>query len=300
MNDVICGDCLDVMSGMPAGSVDLVVTSPPYADRRKKQYGGIPAGEYVKWFMPRASGMRRALRERGSLVIVIKEHTVEGERSEYVMDLVRAMRRGGWKWIDNYMWLKPNPPPGKWPARLKDGWEQCMHFSPTVRPSMYRDNVARPAAKRTVLDMDQNAKHDYEDNEWASGSDSFAVNRARVVKSMCRDKKQYKSTGSRFNYNYSHDDNRMTALPSNVIEAAVGEERVGHPASFPVAVPDFFIRLFTKPGDTVLDPFCGSGTTLLAAAKLGRKYIGIDTSAEYCEMARRRVAKVQQVMEASE
>ena len=100
MNEIIQGDCLDVMAGMGPDSVDLIVTSPPYADRRAKQYGGIPADKYVGWFLPRAAEMRRVLRERGSLVMVIKEHTIEGERSEYVMDLIKAMPRGGWKWID--------------------------------------------------------------------------------------------------------------------------------------------------------------------------------------------------------
>ena len=269
MNDVICGDCRDVMSGMPADSVDLIVTSPPYADRRKKQYGGISADKYVGWFMPRADEMRLVLRERGSLVIVIKEHTVDGERSEYVMDLIRAMRSGGWKWIDEYVWHKPNPTPGFWPTRLKDGFERCLHFTKSREFCMYHDAVKtkiKPASEHCLTDK-------------------------------AADKWNPSQTGTRFGRNYKNYNSITHALPSNVITATVAHGP--HPAVFPLKIPTFFIKLFTQPGDAVLDPFCGSGTTCVAAARLGRKYVGIDTSAEYCENARRRVAEVQQVMEAS-
>ena len=269
MNDVICGDCLDIMSGMPAGSVDLVVTSPPYADRRKKQYCSISADKYVGWFMPRADEMRLILRERGSLVIVIKEHTVDGERSEYVMDLIRAMRRGGWKWIDEYVWNKSNPTPGFWPTRLKDGFERCLHFTKSREFCMYHDVV-----KTKIKPTSEHCLTDNVANKWNTSQ-----------------------TGTGFNRNYARYNSITQALPSNVITATVAHGQ--HPAVFPLKIPTFFINLFTQPGDAVLDPFCGSGTTLKAAAKLGRKYVGIDTSAEYCENARLRVAKVQQVMEAS-
>ena len=298
MNDVVCGDCLDIMSGMPAGSVDLIVTSPPYADRRKKQYGGISAGEYVKWFMPRASGMRRVLRERGSLIVVIKEHTVDGERSEYVMDLVRAMRRGGWKWIDDYVWYKPNPSPGRWPSRLKDGWEHCLHFSHTVRPTMFPEAVAAPSKSKAL----KRSTVAYKNNDMPHGNrhGMGGVTHASIAKSAKRIGYQSKKTGSGFNYDYSGDDDRYFALPSNVITAGIIYHKIKHPAVFPIEIPTFFIKLFTQTGDAVMDPFCGSGTTLLAASKLGRRYVGMDTSAEYCDNTRRRVAEVQQVMEASE
>ena len=296
MNEVICGDCLDIMSGMPENSVDLIVTSPPYADRRKKQYGGIPASKYVDWFMPRASGMRRVLRERGSLIIVIKEHTVDGERSEYVMDLVRVMRKDGWKWIDEYVWVKPNPYPGKWPSRLKDGWERGFHFSPTLRPAMYHAAVAKPSKLSSIKRNNADYKNDHRNTCVEHGMGG--VKRSRFSGSGRKIGRINKDTGSGFSYEYTHESE--FSLPSNVVTAAINSHNKNHPAVFPVEVPDFFIRLFTKPGDTVLDPFCGSGTTLLAASKLGRRYVGMDTSAEYCDNTRRRVAEVQQVMEASE
>ena len=272
MNEIICGDCLDIMRITEPDSVDLIMTSPPYADRRKKQYGGVTADKYVDWFMPRAVEMQRILKPEGSLVINIKENVVDGERSEYVMDIIKAMRRGGWKWIDNYIWHKLNPYPGFWPTRLKDGWEHCLHFSQSLRPNMYHKNVLLPAKSDTVSQINMTGR-----NYTHMGGVDYG--------SMAKSIKQ--------------KDGKTMSLPSNVISLTNVKQDMGHPAVFPPDLPDFFIKLFTKPGDTILDPFCGAGTTLLAAARLGRKYVGIDTSAEYCSKASRRVAAVQQVMEAA-
>ena len=110
------GDCLEVLQTMPADSVDLIVTSPPYAERRKATYGGIPADEYVEWFIPRAEAMKRVLKPTGSFILNIWEHCHKGERHTYVLELVLAMRRAGWKWIEEYIWRKLNPIPGIAPS----------------------------------------------------------------------------------------------------------------------------------------------------------------------------------------
>ena len=262
--EIICGDCLNVMAKMAPESVDLIVTSPPYAEQRKTQYGGIPTDKYVNWFMPLAAEMRHCLSKRGSLVIVIKEHTVNGERSEYVMDLVKAMRRQEWKWIEEYMWHKPISVPGFWPTRLKDGWEHCHHFARDMRPKMYHDQV-KFRASQSALDNIKRYK-----------------NKPRT----------HSTTNSGFNMLYSGFNE--LALPQNVLTILPDFTSKLHPAPFPAEVPDFFIRLFTQAGDVVLDPFCGSGTSCRAAQKLNRKFIGIDISEEYCKIARRRADEKQQ------
>ena len=251
-NEIICGDCLEVLPrGLPE-AFDLVMTSPPYADRRKEQYGGIPAAGYVDWFMPRAKEMMRVLRRDGSLVIVIKEHTVEGERSEYVMDLVRAMRLQGWKWIEEYVWCKPSPAPGFWPTRLKDGWEHCFHFARVVKPNVYHDQVKGRASQATINDK---RRHQAKPRKKAATNTGFGYTRSNFGE---------------------------MSLPSNVLTLWGDFVSQRHPAPFPVGVPGFFIKLFTRAGDMVLDPFCGSGTTLLAAQKLRRGFVGIDVSEGYC------------------
>src|SRR3954466_2354761 len=99
-NEIICGDCLDVLADVPAGSVDLVVTSPPYADQRKAAYGGVHADHYVEWFLPIADGLHRVLKPGGSFILNIKERVVDGERHTYVMELVIEMRRRGWRFTE--------------------------------------------------------------------------------------------------------------------------------------------------------------------------------------------------------
>lgn len=85
-----CGDCLDVMKQMPDEFIDLIVTSPPYADASAHTYGGISPDDYVEWFLPRARQMKRVLKPTGSFVLNIKEKAVDGERHTHVLDLILA------------------------------------------------------------------------------------------------------------------------------------------------------------------------------------------------------------------
>ena len=97
---ILCGDCEDILSKLPDNSIDLIVTSPPYADQRKSTYGGISADKYVDWFMPKANQFLRVLKPTGSFILNIKERVVDGERHTYVMELVIEMRRHGWLWTE--------------------------------------------------------------------------------------------------------------------------------------------------------------------------------------------------------
>ena len=156
MNEIICGDCFDIMQTIQPDSVNLIMTSPPYADRRKKQYGGITSNKYVGWFLPRAAEMMRILKPEGSLVINIKEHVVDGERSTYVIDMVQQMRVDGWRWVEEYVWHKKNCHPGKWPGRFRDAWEHCFHFTTQRQFSMYQDAVMVPTgdwAKKRLTNL---------------------------------------------------------------------------------------------------------------------------------------------------
>ena len=107
------GDCRDVLGEMPDACADLIVTSPPYAQRRKKTYGGIPACEYVEWFLPRSAQMLRVLKSTGTFILNIKEHAENGERSVYVLELILALRRQGWLWTEEFIWHKKNAYPGR-------------------------------------------------------------------------------------------------------------------------------------------------------------------------------------------
>src|SRR5437762_2749878 len=110
-NRIMFGDSLDVLRLMPSETVDLIVTSPPYADSRKATYGGVQPDDYVDWFMPIARELQRVLKPEGTFILNIKEKVVEGERHTYVIELILKMRKEGWLWTEEYIWHKKNTAP---------------------------------------------------------------------------------------------------------------------------------------------------------------------------------------------
>ncbi|MHB8753880.1 MAG: DNA-methyltransferase [Candidatus Acidiferrales bacterium] len=262
-DSILCGDSRIVLSRIPPASIDLVVTSPPYADRRSKVYGGIKPNNYVEWFLPIAQQLRRVLKPTGSFVLNIKEIAVKGERHTYVIELILEMRKQGWLWTEDYVWHKKNCYPGKWPNRFRDAWERCLHFTKQQKFSMYQDAVMVPMG------------------DWRH---------SRLKRLSETDRTRDNShVNSGFGKNVSNWVGRDLAYPTNVLHMATECGNKNHSAAFPVSLPSWFIKLLTKKGDVVLDPFVGSGTTAVACAQLGRRYIGVDISPEFCEIARQRL-----------
>jgi DNA modification methylase len=265
INQIICGDCLSILNEVPDESIDLIITSPPYADQRAEVYGGIKPDAYVEWFMPRADQFKRVLKQSGSFVLNIKERVVNGERHTYVLQLIMQMRHQEWFWTEEYMWHKKNSHPGKWPNRFRDNWERLLHFTKSKDFKMFQDSVMVPVG------------------DWA---------KERLAKLSETDKQRDPSkVGSGFGKNVSNWIGREYVYPNNVLHMATECYNRQHAATFPVALPKWFIKLFTEPGDLVLDPFIGSGTTAVAAKRLGRYYFGIDLSPEYVALAQDRLTK---------
>jgi DNA modification methylase len=259
-NRVLQGDCRDWLRLLPDASVDLVVTSPPYADARARTYGGVHPDRYVEWFLPIAAELRRVLRPSGSFVLNIKERVVAGERHTYVLELILALRKQGWLWTEEYCWHKRNCYPGKWPNRFRDAWERCLHFTRSRRFKMDQDAVRVPMG------------------DWA-------VSRLRKLSATdCQ--RDPSRVGSGFGKNVSNWLGRELAYPTNVLHLATECANRAHSAAFPQGLPDWFIRLFTEPGDLVLDPFLGSGTAALAAQQLGRDWCGIELNPQHAAQAR--------------
>jgi len=259
--NLIPGDCAKELQKVGDATIDLIFTSPPYADSRKNTYGGIHPDKYVEWFQPISRELLRVLKPSGTFVLNIKEKVVESERHTYVIELIMAMRKQGWLWTEEFIWHKKNCYPGKWPNRFRDSWERLLQFNKSKQFRMYQEEVMVPRG------------------EWAKG---------RLKNLSETDKKRDNAkTGSGFGKNVSNWLGREMAYPTNVLHLATECNNKKHSAAFPEALPAWFIRLFTKEGDTVLDPFMGSGTTIFTARNMRRNAIGIEILPEYFEVTQK-------------
>ena len=261
--ELINDDCLIALKMLQSDSIDLIVTSPPYAEHRKNTYGGVSADKSVEWFTPIAKELLRVTKSSGSFVLNIKERAINGERHTYVIELILMMRKLGWLWTEEYIWHKKNSYPGKWPNRFRDSWERCIHFTKSKKFNMYQEEVMVPMG-------------DWKNSRLKNMSDT--------------DKKRDESkVGSGFGKKIENWVTRDLAYPTNVLHMATECGNRSHSAAFPESLPEWFIKLFTTEGDTVLDPFSGSGTTLKVAKAMKRNAVGIEILDEYCEITANRV-----------
>ena len=266
LDSIIEGNCTSVLQTIPDNCVDLIFTSPPYADNRKNTYQGIAIDEYVDWFLPVSAELKRVLKPEGTFILNIKERAVNGERQTYVLELILAMRRQGWLWTEEFIWHKKNCYPGKWPNRFRDAWERCLQFNKQKHFKMYQESVMVPIG-------------DWSNKRLARLSDT----------DLKRDESR---VGSGFGKNISNWLGKEVVYPTNVLHLATECANRGHSASFLVVLPSWFIKLFTNQGDIVLDPFMGSGTTAIACIELARHYVGIEAMHKYCVLAEQQIAKV--------
>ena len=278
-------DYLNNVILLPNNSIDLIVTSPPYADRRNSTYGGIHPNKYVDWFLPISAQLFRVLKPKGSFILNIKEHCRNGERETYVLELILALKKQGWFWVEEYCWYKKNSYPGKWPNRFRDNWERCLHFTKQKNFRMYQDAVKIPIGDWSKPRFKSMSKNDF--TRYTSGTNSKF---GRNVSNWLSRKKVYP-------HNVLVFEEEHYIEPSTVIHLATECSNRNHSAVFPIELPTWFIRLFTQKGDIVLDPFLGIGTSALAATLLDRRYIGIENSAEYVKEAQANIDDLKQTVE---
>lgn len=263
---LVLGDCREELKKLRDNSIDLIFTSPPYADSRSHTYGGVRPEKYVEWFLPISTELLRVLKPTGTFVLNIKEKVVSGERHTYVIELILEMRKQGWLWTEEFIWHKKNSYPGKWPNRFRDSWERLLQFNKDRQFHMYQEEVMVPMG------------------DWAN----------RRLKNLSEtDKVRDPSrVGSGFGKNISNWIGREKAYPSNVLHMATETKNRNHSAVFPDDLPEWFIKLFTKKGDCVLDPFMGSGTTVFVAQRMERNAVGIEILPEYFKAVQRVVKPV--------
>lgn len=257
------GDCREELKRLPDNSIDLVVTSPPYADNRKNGYAGIPTDRYVEWFLPISRELLRILKPDDSFVLNVKERVVDGERGTYIYELVLRTKEQGWIWTEEYIWHKKNTHPGFWPNRLRDLWEHLYHFTKSKTFKMYQDEAKIPIGEWAEKRLSKLGKND-------------------VIRFNSR-------TDSGFGKNIANWLGKDQVLPGNVLYLATVSSNKNHSATFPVDLPFWFVKLLSKEGDMVLDPFMGSGTTAIASFRLNRHFVDIEINDEFCKVAEERL-----------
>ncbi len=258
---LICGDCRDTetVKRLTEGrKVNGVFTSPPYAMQRAKQYGGVEADKYVDWWEAVQENVRGVLAEDGSFFVNIKPHCKDGQRVLYVFDLVLAMaRRWGWRFVEEYNWVR-NGVPRNITERFRNSFEPVYHFSGKGKLKIRPDAVKVPPSDATIqrLDIAINANEHNEGRKYSKGG--FSTDWA-TAQSM-----------------------RDGVYPDNVLRFSAEVGLGVHVAPFPLKLPTFFIKAYSDKADIWLDPFVGSGTTMLAAENEARIGYGIEQLPKYC------------------
>jgi site-specific DNA-methyltransferase (adenine-specific) len=260
---IIHGDSREVLKELP-NRADLLMTSPPYADARKGLYDSVVPEDYAKWLSNFHRVFWDVLKPSGSMVINIKDKVVDGVRHHYVWETIQCLNTLGWYSIEEYIWHKKNSMPGRWPTRLRDAWEYIYHLAKTKKPYFNQEAVKIPMRESTRLRVKNIASSN------------------PVVAS---------STGSGFTRDLTAWKNKTHVSPTNVLYLSTETYNRKHPAVYPVALPEFFIKLLSKPGEVIVDPFAGSGTTGVAAIRTGRHCILIDNKFDYCLIAKERLEK---------
>lgn len=271
------GDALNVASGLPAGSADCIVTSPPYFGLRDYgvdgQYGlESSPSEYVETMRALFSELRRVLADDGTLWLNIGDSYAGGiHRCEYGLPqkslllipwrVAQALQSDGWLLRNAVIWSKPNAMPEKAQDRLSNKYEPIFMFSKSSRYWFNLDPIRNTATgggqtwEQRKAAGEQPVPH---------GLQGAAARKASGFKA-----------------------NDAGSNPGDVWQIPTQPFSESHFAVFPPQLAQRCILSGCKPGGTVLDPFSGSGTTGLAAQRLGRKYVGIDLNVEYLELSLR-------------
>ena len=265
-----CCDALAFMRGIPEDSVDLIVTSPPYALHFKKAYGNADQREYVAWLMPFCSEIKRIMKPSGSFVLNLGGAWQPGApiRSLYHYRVILALcDEIGFDLAQEFFWYNPAkmPAPAEWVnvrrIRVKDSVEYIFW--------LVKDPNAKADNRRILQPYSQDMKR--------------LINRG--VKSTIR------PSGHVINGSFA--SNQGGSIPPNLIQCGNNESNSSyiknsksagatiHPARFPSELPRLFIEFLTHPGDLVLDPFAGSNTTGQVAESLGRHWYAVEIRSDY-------------------
>lgn len=279
-NKFFVGDCENVMKRFPSEGIDLVLTSPPYADQR--DYGAentsIAPDDYVEWFLPKAREIYRVLKPEGSFILNISDKIVDGYQHLYVFELLlKLCQEVGFHLVRDYIWYNPATPPNVYSrggyGRTKKSHEYCFWLAKGSKWTFELDPVRKPYSKDMQKYLEGKGKGDRSENTRPS-THNFDCEKV-------------------WNDNGGSDPGTVIEIANtssnDVFMKLCKEKSIAHPARFPEKLAEFFILSGSYEGEIILDPFSGSGTTAVIAQKNKRLWIGIDTNADYCELAKARV-----------
>ena len=260
LNQYFIGDCVAMLrEHVPDNSVDLVVTSPPYAQQRQDQYGGIPEKDYPYWTVDWMTEVHRVLKDSGSALINIRPHIKNGQISDYMLRTRIALRDAGWIEAEELIWIKPTAPALGSLNRPRRSWESIHWFSKTPTPFV---NLTAKGRKSKRIGLNTNKGVGEYINSTSEGAEEGV---SRV--------KDYVEFGTHLN---DRDKDNT------------------HPAQYPVELVEWLIDTFCPKDGVVLDPFLGSGTTAVAAQKLKRQWIGCELNPEYKDIISKRIKEKHQ------
>jgi site-specific DNA-methyltransferase (adenine-specific) len=263
LNKIFHGESLSLLKELDDNSVDLVITSPPYADLKVYiDNPGILADNYVEWFLPYCNEICRVIKPTGSFILNINDKVEGGFRHPYVFELISEIhKRTDLKLFERLFWNKLKSLPNK--SRFGDRVEYLFWFAKEKGFKFNIDEMRTPYAEKSIQRM-----------------------KNPLIKRFARDEqnqtnKQYKNW----------EPNPKGALPTTLINISSEAKRIAdnHVAVYPVELVDYFIKGSTDEGDLVLDPFMGTGTTAVSSKKLGRNFIGFEKQIEYIEVANKRI-----------
>lgn len=280
INSFICGDCLEVLKTIDDKSIDMIITSPPYADQRDygETFAKIPAENYVEWFLPKAKEFFRVLKNDGSFILNINDKVVNGFQHLFVFKLVIALcEEVGFHLVRDYIWYNPATPPNIYSTgkhgRTKKSHEYCFWFSKSETWTFHLDPIRKPYSKDMLKFLEGKGKGGREENTRPS-THSF-------------------DCGKTWNNNGGSDPGSVIEIgntnSNDVFFKLCKEKGISHPARFPEKLVEFFLLSGSNENDIILDPFSGSGTTAVVASKNQRRWIGIDANQDYCDLSKDRI-----------
>lgn len=273
------GNSFDLVSTLKDGTVDLIITSPPFGLIHAKEYGNVHADRYLDWFRPYAAEFHRVLRDTGSLVIDIGGTWNKGEPTRHLYHfklLIMLCDEFGFKLAQDFYWWNPAklPTPAEWVTirriRVKDALNKIWWLSKTAWPKASNRRVLQPYTDSMKVLL----RNGYKPNVRPSGhdiSDQFQVDNGAAIPPNLLAIANTESSSSYLRYCREKD-----IRP--------------HPARFPVELPEFFVRMLTDENDLVFDPFAGSCVTGEVCERLQRKWYCAELQADYLEGALGRFA----------